>query len=172
MKGSEEKRSARSSLKSLYFIVVKWRSLEAPKAISEVPSSIVNAINNKVIPLINSGNFGLLSRVHDCFKIQTQIIFEHEPTFEDWKNFSTTLDSISYERPNILDTQTDFKSEKIILKHAGWIALFLAIGVLTGFIVKLLGGDLNTQIIMGGTASISLLAVYFGKRLLVIKSLS
>ncbi|MGI0022194.1 MAG: hypothetical protein ACRD9Q_04950 [Nitrososphaeraceae archaeon] len=169
MQGPEEKRNARSSLKGLYFIVVKWYRAEAPDPISEVPRSIVNSINDKIIPLLNTEKMDLLSQVLRCFQDHRDIIFQREPTFNDWKNFSEKLESIQDVNQMTIDSKKELNKGKRFLKHVGWVVLFLVIGATVGFVVRLLGGSLDTQIMAGVAFTAALIAAYFGKYLLVLR---
>lgn len=162
-KTNEDKNNARKATMDINYMIYKWYTTDAPDSISTVPRSIASNINQKVIPLIRQGNTEKLSEFLRHIQSQTDIIFQREPTLEDWKAFNEKLDSFA-----VLEEQTVEKERgqkrKQRFKDAGWIALFLGIGVVAGFIVRFIGGSTDVQITIGGAFAATLIGGYVFKR--------
>ena len=161
-KTNEDKNNAKKALNDLQYMFAKWYTPEAPESISEIPSSLTSIFREKIIPLVKKGEMDKIHDLSEYLNELSNIAFQRQITLEDCQMFREKLNSlkIMMEEKSALEEKKKIQRKKKFAKHVGWFVLFILVGIGAALIARLIGGSIDTQIVMGGAFSAALIAGY------------
>ncbi len=148
VKGNSERNKARKRINGLIYFFESWVGDEAPNSIYELPNSIKENLNKKLLPLINNKKIKEITEINKNFQEFAYLVYDEGPNENELRKFNGILNSIqtiSKEKPSKVIKKIEF------YENAKAIVVSIIFTIVLGSLLTFSELDWG-EIILGSTA--------------------